>query len=251
MSNPPQKYFQLGGYSPHITWLQHTYDDTALADAIVGIGSPLRGGKRLDEPVDLILGITEHGSSHLLLTGPQVLKLKRISRLSFPSRLPFLASDFESLSPVSFFSVDELVKKLAFHKPKAKGKKSGSDAPADSSQANKGYNPGIKNPYRGAFEHGRILFRILNEALRDLSPDTFGIDDNSWVNEVGISSFVFNTKGVDDRPASERLKNPHVLDIGFCNATLPDITPEYQTARHIVHAGNALLHRQGKKQVFP
>jgi hypothetical protein len=91
-------------------------------------------------------------------------------KLPRPQGRAFSAGDFESLSPIAFFSAEELTKKLAFLKPKAtrKGKKSGSGAPGDSSQANRGYTIGINNLYRGAFEHGRY-FTIFLLFLLNLS----------------------------------------------------------------------------------
>ncbi|KAF8203864.1 hypothetical protein BJ912DRAFT_941248 [Pholiota molesta] len=233
--------------------LKFLYDEKGLADAIVGPRSPLRIAKKSDEPVELILGITRQGSSHLLLTWQQVQKIEHFLKLPRPQGRAFSAGDFESLSPIAFFSAEEFTKKLAFLKPKAtrKGKKSGSGAPEDSSQANRGYTIGIDNLYRGAFEHGRVIYRILNDTFRDDSnPKVYGCDNTAWTPDICISSLVFNTKGVDDRLTSEKVRNPHVLDIGFCNTVLPSITPEYSTAIHIVHSGNIFLGRKGPKQPF-
>ena len=71
----------------------------------------------------------------------------------------------------------------------------------------------------------------------------------SWKGDIEIAAFVFNTKGVDDRLAEERIKTPHVLDIGFCRATLPNLDPALASARHIIPGRNALLGRKERKEV--
>ena len=79
---------------------------------------------------------------------------------------------------------------------------------------------------------------------------TYGLEDVSWVQNVRISAFLFNTKGVDDRPRADRTRYPTVLDIGFCDAQLPTLAPDYTSSKHIIHTGNSLLGRKEPKKVF-
>lgn len=60
---------------------------------------------------------------------------------------------------------------------------------------------------------------------------------------------MFNVKGVDDRHSTEKKRFPAVLDIGFCEARLPDLMPDYGTAKHVMNAQNALLGRQEPRRV--
>lgn len=69
----------------------------------------------------------------------------------------------------------------------------------------------------------------------------------SWSENLRVCSFVFNTKGIDDRNSSEKIRNPTVLDVGFCDATTPSLVPG--TPTHLVDAINALLGGKGKKAV--
>ncbi|KAF8966174.1 hypothetical protein BDZ97DRAFT_723826 [Flammula alnicola] len=236
-----QGYYQLGGFRPQIQWFRSTYDDKSLAQAIAGPSSPLRVTQNPNDPVEVVLGIKRHGSSHLLLTVEQTQSFARAMALPLPNpRVTLAPREFESLSPITFSNVEAFTKKLSVLKPKAK-------KPGDSSQANRGYNDGRDNLYRGGFEHGRVLYRILGDMI---DANTYGVEDTYWAENLRIRSLVFNTKGVDDRPAAERLKNPSILDIGICDATLPTLIPDYSSARHIIHSGNILLGRKGPKKPF-
>lgn len=77
----------------------------------------------------------------------------------------------------------------------------------------------------------------------------YSVESPSWMGDIEIAAFVFNTKGVDDRLAEERLKTPHVLDIGFCRATLPNLDPALASVRYIIPGRNSLLGRKEKKEV--
>lgn len=91
-----------------------------------------------------------------------------------------------------------------------------------------------------------MLYRVLNNSI---DAAKYSIDDISWVRNLRVRSFVFNTKGIDDRISADKLRNPIVLDIGFCDATVPSLHPNIPTATHIVDAANALLGGKGKKTV--
>ena len=94
-------------------------------------------------------GIRRSGTVHLLLTHDEVSEFCRRNRnLPWPRR-PFVSSDFESLSPIYFHTVEELTNLLEKLKPK----KTKQDY--DTSTVNKGFRDGNAGVLRGAFEHGR------------------------------------------------------------------------------------------------
>ncbi|KAF8151745.1 hypothetical protein B0H34DRAFT_665187 [Crassisporium funariophilum] len=232
-------YFQVGGFHPQIQWFKSTYDNRQLAECIAGPASLLRSQTNPDEPVELVLGIKRSGSSHLLLTADKAYQLSRALRLPDP-RSPFRANEFESLSPIHFASAEALSKKLSELKPKA-------GARGDTSQANRGYDEFQDDLYRAAFEHGRVIYRVLNETI---DAQTYGLDDTSWSQNLRISAMVFNTKGLDDRRTEERIKNPLVLDVGFCDAESPTLEPDARKTSHIINAANSLLGRKQRKLPF-
>ena len=94
------------------------------------------------------------------------------------------------------------------------------------------------------FSFLRVLYRVLNNSI---DAAKYSVDDISWVRNLRVRSFVFNTKGIDDRISADKLRNPIVLDVGFCDASVPSLHPN--TATHIVDAANALLGGKGKKTV--
>ena len=92
----------------------------------------------------------------------------------------------------------------------------------------------------------RLLYRILNNSV---DARKYGVDDVSWSNNLRVRSFVFNTKGIDDRNSLEKIRNPIVLDVGVCDAITPSLLPS--TPVHLVDARNGLLGGKGKKKVGP
>jgi hypothetical protein len=60
-----------------------------------------------------------------------------------------VSSDFESLSPIYFHTVEELKNHLGELRPKKQG------TGFDTSTFNKGFRDGNAGVLRGAFEHGR------------------------------------------------------------------------------------------------
>ena len=69
----------------------------------------------------------------------------------------------------------------------------------------------------------------------------------SWSKNLRVRSFVFNTKGIDDRNSAEKIRNPIALDVGFCDATTPSLLPG-SNPTHLVDARNALLGGKDKKK---
>lgn len=66
-----------------------------------------------------------------------------------PQGPPLSVANFESLSPILFYDVEDLAKKISSLKPR------GAKNRGDTSQANRGYEKARDDFYRGAFEHGR------------------------------------------------------------------------------------------------
>ncbi|KAF8906976.1 hypothetical protein CPB84DRAFT_1769105 [Gymnopilus junonius] len=234
----PAEYFQFGGFRPQIDWFissnqQHIVNEKAL-NAIAGPESLLRPKGNSNAPAEVVLGIKPHGSSHLLLTTDEMRLIEREQGLYSRARNPrtLYPHEFESLSPIYFESVDALKTKLSALKPKLNNR------PNDTSQANRAFESGGKNPYRGAFEHGRVIFGVLNNTIQ---PHKYSLDDLPWTRGLRVCSFVFNTKGLDHRTTEQKLNNPIVLDVGFCEAQLPSFEPIYSTARHVVNHRNRTL----------
>jgi len=57
-------------------------------------------------------------------------------------------------------------------------------------------------------------------------------------------------KSIDYRTSEEKRLRPDVLDIGFCEARLPAVAPEYATAKHILNGQNKLLGKKQHKKVI-
>jgi len=164
---------------------------------------------------------------------------------------------------LNFTGVEDLSKKFSFLKRKAEKGVVNPNQP-DTSQANRGYNTHEDNLYQGTFEHGRYVhiaafedkfvfelskgnIRALNNAI---APRMYGLDGVLWAKDIRICTFVFNTKGIDDRPRAERTRYSAVLDIGFCDAQLPLLAPDYTSAKHFLYTKNSLLGRWETKKVF-
>ena len=96
-----------------------------------------------------ILGIKQHGTSHLLITKEKAEQIARSLGERHPQGPPLSVANFESLSPISFFDAEDLGKKISSLKPR------GAKNRGDTSQANRGYDKARDDFYRGAFEHGR------------------------------------------------------------------------------------------------
>lgn len=101
------------------------------------------------------LGIKQHGTSHLLITKENAEQIARSLGEKHPQGPPLSVDNFESVSPILFYDIEDLGKKISSLKPR------GAKNRGDSSQANRGYDRARDDFYRGAFEHGRWLLSFL------------------------------------------------------------------------------------------
>jgi hypothetical protein len=95
------------------------------------------------------LGIKQHGTSHLLITKEKAEQIAKSLGQKHPQGPPLSVDNFESLSPILFYDIEDLGKKISSLQPR------GAKNRGDSSQANRGYDRARDDFYRGAFEHGR------------------------------------------------------------------------------------------------
>lgn len=120
--------------------------------------------------LQLILGILESGASYLLLTPSEMDDIARTARQKpTRGRNTYPASDFLSLSPISFETVDALTKKLKSYTQSTKSSRKknratvesrANEEPHDSSQSNKTYVRGERSR-RYAFEQQRSAHESL------------------------------------------------------------------------------------------
>lgn len=84
-----------------------------------------------------------------MITKEKAEQIAKSSRERQPQGPPLSKANFESLSPIYFYDVEDLGKKISSLKPR------GAKNRNDTSQANRGYDERRKDVYRSAFEHGR------------------------------------------------------------------------------------------------
>ncbi|KAF9534504.1 hypothetical protein CPB83DRAFT_339478 [Crepidotus variabilis] len=225
----PQDYLLLSGER---SLLKNHYGSENDLAKILAQSPRLRANEY--NAIELIFGLESNGSAHLLLTAQDAFNLpSSVWRGRRANSSDYLTSEeFESLSPIQFPTIDDLANKLRSLQPKKAGK---------SSKANRAFFAGAQDPYRAAFEHGRMLYGILNNTM---DAAKYGIEDTSWTRKIRICSFMFNVKSPDGRPTTEREANPDVLDFGFCESHLPDLSPNTATAMHVVNKKNLMLNRR-------
>ncbi|KAF8881628.1 hypothetical protein BD779DRAFT_1545823 [Infundibulicybe gibba] len=194
-------YYQIGGFQPSVQWYSFK--------------TPTFGIKRT-------------GTSHLLLTKNQTLDFIHAHQLSPPLRgkRPIPLSDFESVSPIHFRKVEDLVKKLSTLKPKSQKSRS----PTDNSQANKYFVSGEEGIPRALFEHCRIFYDIVQGRISSL--EKFGLQNPDWLPSLRIFSFTFNTFVNDTRPIADRLRNPRKPGTSHHFRVLENISLGGTTRRH-------------------
>ncbi|KAJ6595962.1 hypothetical protein B0H10DRAFT_770103 [Mycena sp. CBHHK59/15] len=256
------EYYQLGGFAGSVS--AHPKYASTLATKVY---------EALYEPkntLELVLGIRRSGTSHLLLTTAQRNAIfasthpkERVALNILNAKLAFTkeerdklkeereeflrtllvwdgadsASDFESLSPITFRAHDELAVKLDALQPRRSGK----DAVAwDTSVQNRAYQDGESREGvpRGLFENSRVFYQVLRKQLEAGRCD---LRDTSWTATVRVLAFCCNLWTRDRRTK--------VLDIGWCEAQVPDLDGEsLEMSRHIVNRENQNLVNPGKEK---
>ncbi|KAK2462407.1 hypothetical protein APHAL10511_005713 [Amanita phalloides] len=197
-----------------VTLAPYCCDKKTLAEAVAGRSSPLRAS---GDPIQLTLGIKKNGKPDILITRGQLKEVVANSRLPQPSQSEIrLSTTYESLSPILFYEAEELAKKLSALSKQSTKKRVVNE------------EDGVS---RAVFEHGRSLYYILKDKL---DPTTYGLPRATCATSLKVFSLAFNTRGRDTRPSGERLLHPMLLDIGWSEATIPDISLKPGSAKHFL-----------------
>ncbi|KAF9242855.1 hypothetical protein BU15DRAFT_43401 [Melanogaster broomeanus] len=232
---PETEFYQISGFRAHSNGWFKQYDDGPMIEAIISDASKLLRPGGQDSPVELVLGVLPSGASYLLMTAEQMLAFTHKHRLRTP-RGPWRATDFISLSPIYFNSIQELSEKIATYKQRPRNKnRRDLEETQDNSQANRGY---VKTDlrvvhYRGYFENQslrtlltrfpRLVHRTLYRLLtRDVAPGKIGLTQPSWLGSVRVVSLVFGEWAVDNRRRDDRLNDPRLIEVGWTDALFPD-----------------------------
>ncbi|KAJ7270108.1 hypothetical protein B0H12DRAFT_1216172 [Mycena haematopus] len=197
-------------------------------------------GRNADEGLELVLGIKQSGTSHLLLTRSEKNDLFSVRDIRVGgSQSP--ASDFESLSPILFRNVQELEAKLGALQPKPKSTR-------DDSKLNKAYQGSQSGIQRGQFENARVFYRVLRHSPT-LDKRKFDLVDTSWTASVRVFSFTYNVWLSDTRSLADRRLSPKILDVAWCEASTPTLKQDdMKAARHLVYSNNQNLRNPVKKE---
>jgi len=198
--------------------------------------------------VELILGISTNGTSYVFLSEYQTCLVMAHSggQLLLGGRFKS-PSDFESLSPIQFPSVNDLVLKIRKYKPKnKKGER------FDNSAANKPYSRATVRNWRSEFELNRVLSRIIRH---NLSAEKFflpPLDRISWLGKATAVSIVVNVWKLDKRPTEERARDPKLIDIAWVEVPLNSIFGDHAgqdyRSSHIVPRENGALSQPGGRK---
>jgi hypothetical protein len=92
------------------------------------------------------------------------------------------------------------------------------------------------------------MFNILQGRL---DPAFYGLPGATWAKSTKIVSLAFNPRGNDTRPSGERLLHPVLLDIGWSEATIPNMTIKTGSAEHYLIFENRYLNRGSQPMVYP
>jgi len=217
--------------------------------------------------VELILGISTNGTSYVFLSEYQTCLVMAHSggQLLLGGRFKS-PSDFESLSPIQFPSVNDLVLKIRKYKPKnKKGER------FDNSAANKPYSRATVRSWRSEFELNRCAslhigislplirratIRVLSRIIRhNLSAEKFflpPLDRISWLGKATAVSIVVNVWKLDKRPTEERARDPKLIDIAWVEVPLNSIFGDHAgqdyRSSHIVPRENGALSQPGGRK---
>ncbi|KAJ7459606.1 hypothetical protein B0H11DRAFT_2059230 [Mycena galericulata] len=249
------EYYQLGGFDASV----HSHPRYPLGPKVY---EALRKHQHPDTPetqLDLVLGITSSGTSHLLISRDEYAAIyNEAQKKEAPAReafyrtkffkkkdrdaawvaldqmllrwqrtLRFSAADFESVSPALFADCRALDKKLESLRP-------GKRATYDTSSANKMYRDTTPDA-RGQFENSRVLYRVLNKQVTRSSCD---LGDTSWSTSLRVFSLCYNIWSFDNQWRKDPRLVPKLLDIGWCEAVTPALTGDMKMEKHIVIGEN-------------
>ncbi|KAI0647418.1 hypothetical protein C8Q79DRAFT_959325 [Trametes meyenii] len=226
------EYYQIGGFGAHL-W---DNSNEALAARLMG-----RDG------AEFVLGIRPNGASALLLPSDLFLRLVKGRR---PYKAPYLAEDFQSLSPVQFPTKLHLVEKLNMLASK---KSKGTDV-RDRSKANTAYTVGgdALSPAgvaRSSFEHQRVFYMLCQNTIK--RQFDYALCPAPWFHDVRIFSFAFNTWASDTRPLDEREAQPKILDVGWTEFNTPTDSSDLvaMSTSHYVVEEEKFLNNPGRRKL--
>ncbi|VDB82680.1 unnamed protein product [Peniophora sp. CBMAI 1063] len=186
--------------------------------------------------LDLVLGIVPNGASYLLL--PQAWAAAWGERVG--ERRAFFGrssrkTEYASLSPISFFDYEDLLKKLkAYEQNSVKKKKLGI---ADTSRANRHYymtsgqDESNLGKMRAEYEHSRLFFALLqstesnlqqlpgffrkpNADMVRLRAEAYAVHSHSALARARILALSFSTI------TAGTVDDSRVLDIGWCDVSV-------------------------------
>ncbi|KAH7906362.1 hypothetical protein BJ138DRAFT_1016351 [Hygrophoropsis aurantiaca] len=243
MSLPPTRYFQVTGFRAHTNGMQQ-WDDKPLISALIADRSQEMRPAGPESYLELVLGILPCGASYVLMTEKQMVAFSARHRERVPNKHPVEASYFTSLSPIRFFSLDDLSKKLATYKRKANSKQSD----LDDSPANRGYvkMKNIVEHHRDDFEHQRLLSNLVRKTI---DPHKFNTATYDWTSSIRVVSFTSTTWARDGRPRHERLKEPKLLDVGWTEVMLPGYFETNDNPPETVHMAFKTVIKNGQPAV--
>ncbi|KAF8491922.1 hypothetical protein JB92DRAFT_3147580 [Gautieria morchelliformis] len=135
--------------------------------------------------LELILGIELSGASQILI--PYHWR-DRCKYIGWGPNNAYPGSKFTSLSPIKIETRLRLQTLLDDRQKVSKATKA-SKRKGDTSKANGRFWNGPPNPSRAAFEHGRCLWRILQNGF---DPQLYGLPEASWRTQAVIFSLALN-----------------------------------------------------------
>ncbi|KAI8989781.1 hypothetical protein BD414DRAFT_570496 [Trametes punicea] len=229
----PVEYYQIGGFRAHL----RDNSNDALAARMIG-----RDG------AEFVLGIRPSGASYLLLPRDTFFMM----RLGRPRERPWLAREFESLSPIQFPTKLDLAAKFGML---ASSRKSNDGRPRDRSKANRAYTAAgdelsPAGTARSSFEHQRVFYRLCQNAIE--RPSDYALRLAPWFHDVRIFSFAFNTWASDTRPLDERQADPKVLDVGWTEFVSPTDSDDLRalSTSHLLVEEERYLNNPGRKKML-
>lgn len=197
--------------------------------------------------IELVLGIRPNGASYLLIPKAWY----RFHRGRAPNFIGWGPERFISLSPINFPTRDALEKKL---RTLVSNKKDKSGIPRDRSKANTPFTAsgdGLSDAgiSRASFEHQRVIYRYLTQDLQDLTE--LSLRPVSWLRNVRIITFAYNTWTADSRVFQERESDPKLLDVGWSEFPLPSNTHPFValSSRNLIIGENRFLNNPGLKRL--